>query len=205
MDLDELKTIWQRHDSQLENNLTLNEQILLQMKLDRTNNEFRKLMNFEVVSVICSFVVVLILIYFTFRQFWSPLYLALGFISGAIMLMYLVFSMLQLSGFSKLCSYDESVVKVQKELVFQKRRLLRFRKIEIVTIPLCMAAIFPLLSIAVYDFDILWYPGRYLIGVAVACAITIPVLIWLYRTFYDKRIASAEALLQSISEFEENK
>ncbi len=202
MEFDELKSLWQRHDSQLENNLTLNEQILHQLKLNRTSNEFRRLMNFEIVSVVAGSLAVLVIVYLAGIYSRLPLYAALGYVSGSIMLMCLIFSMLQLSGFSKLCGYNESVVKVQKELAFQKRRMLRFRKIEFITIPVCFMTCIPFLSKVIYDFDVLQYPGRYAIGVAVSCIITIPLMVWLYRVFYDKRVASAEALLKSIADFE---
>ncbi len=202
MEFDELKSLWQRHDSQLESNLTLNEQILRQLKLNRTHNEFRRLMNFEIVSAIGGFLAVLVIFFLAAPYSQTLLYAVLGYVSGGIMLMYLVFSMLQLSGFSKLCSYDESVVKVQKELAFQKKRLLRFRKIELVTMPVCFITCIPFLSKVIYDFDVLQYPGRYAVGVAVSCIVAIPLVVWLYRVFYDKRIASAEALLKSIANFE---
>jgi hypothetical protein len=201
MELDELKSLWQRHDSQLENNLKLNEQILRQLKLNRTGNEFRRLMNFEIASVVAGSPAVLAVAYLAGIS-RLPLYAALGYASGGIMLMYLVFSMLRLSGFSKLCGYNESIVKVQKELASQKRRMLRFRKIEFITMPVCFMTCIPFLSEVIYGFDMLQYPGRYAAGVAVSCTITVPLMVWLYRVFYDKRIASAEALLKSVADFE---
>ncbi len=204
MDLDELKTLWQCHDKQLENSLSLNEQILRQLKLNRTNNEFRKLMNFEVVSVVGGFLALLAIIFLATTYSRTPFDTLLGGISGAIMLMYLIFSMLRLTGFSKLCSYDESVVKVQKELALQKRKMLRFRRIELITMPVAFVACIPFLAKVIYDFDVLQYPGRYIVGVLVSCIIAIALVVWLYRAFYEKRIASAEALLKSITDFEDH-
>ena len=203
MELDELKSLWQNHDNQLENHLTVNAQILRQLKLNRAGNEFRRLMNFEIVSVIGEFLALAVIARLVIPYSQMPLYAALGYISGALMMMYLFFSMLRLAGFSKLCSYDESVVKVQKELASQKRQVLRFRRIELFTLPVCFITCIPFLSEVLYGFEMLQYPGRYAAGVAVSCMIAIPLTVWIYRVFYDRRIASAEAMLRSIADFEE--
>ena len=202
MELDELKSLWKHHDGQLENHLKLNEQILRQMKLNRAGNEFRRLMNFEIVSVIGEFLAVLLFTYLVIPYSLS-LHTSLGYLSGGMMLMYFVFSMVRLAGFSKLCSFDESVVKVQKELAFQKRRMLRFRRIELFTLPVCFVTCIPFLSEVIYDFDMLQFPGRYAAGVAVSSFVAIPLVLWLYRVFYDRRITSAETMLKSITDFEE--
>ena len=203
MELDELKSIWQYHDGQLENNLKLNELIFRQLKLNRAGNEFRRLMNFEIASGIGEFLALAVIAWLVIPYSLAPLYAAFGYISGGLMMMYLIFSMLRLAGFSKLCSYDESVVKVQKELAFQKRQVLRFRRIELFTLPVCFITCIPFLSETLYGFEMLQYPGRYAAGVAVSCMIAIPLTVWIYRVFYDRRIASAEAMLRSIADFEE--
>ena len=202
MELDELKSLWHNHDNQLENHLTVNAQILRQLKLNRAGNEFRRLMNFEIVSVIGEFLALAVIARLVIPYSQMPLYTALGYISGALMMMYLFFSMLRLAGFSKLCSYDESVVKVQKELASQKKQVLRFRRIELFTLPVCFITCIPFLSEVLYGFEMLQYPGRYAAGVAVSCMIAIPLTVWIYRVFYDRRIASAEAMLRSIADFE---
>ena len=203
MELDELKTIWKHHDSQLENHLKLNEQILRQLKLTHAGNEFRRLMNFEIVSAVGEFLAVLVIVYLAVPDSQFSLHASLGYLSGGMMLMYLVFSMIRLAGFSKLCSFDESVVKVQKELAFQKRRMLRFRRIELFTLPVCFITCIPFLAEVIYNFDMLQFPGRYAAGVAVSSVVAIPLVLWLYRVFYDRRITSAETMLKSISDFEE--
>ncbi len=205
MDSDELKALWQKQDGRLEEHLKLNEQILLQMKLNRVDNEFRKLMNFEIFSVIGSLILITVLAYLTFRYPWLSLYALLGYAAIGIVLMSLIFSMSVLTGFGKLRGYDESVVKVQKELAFQKKRLLLYRKIEIATVPILFAIILPLIFNTLYHADLFGYWKEYIIWAAIGCAVTISVGIWSNRIFYDKRIASAEALLKSIVEFEEDK
>jgi len=201
MELNELKSLWQSHDSRLEN-LTLNEQNFRRLKLTRTENEFRRLMNFEIVSAVGEFLAALVIICLVVIYSQILLYAALGYVSGGIMLANFVFSVFRLAGFRKLHGYDETVVKVQKELAFQKKRMLRFRKIELIAMPVCFITCVPFLSMAIYDFDVLRYPGIYAVCVAVSCVIAVPLVMWIYRAFYDKRIASAEALLKSIADFE---
>ncbi len=203
MELDDLKSLWKRNDNQLEKYLRINEQILRQIKLNRTSSEFHKLINFEVFSAIGGFLAIVLMAYFISLYDWKSQYAIFGYISMSILLLYLIFSISRLTAFSKFCGYDESVVKAQKELALLKKRLLRFRNIELMTMPVCFITIMPILSSAIYHFDILQYPVRYIMGIIITNMIAIPLVIWMYKIFYEKRIASVEALLQSINDFEQ--
>ena len=203
MDINELKALWHEQDSRLENNLRLNNQILFQMKMDKTNNEFRRLMNMEKrSSLIPSFIAIVVICYFTAIHSSSLIYLIGGILSVIIFTIWLIFSIIRIVGFNKLSCYDESVIKVQKEIAHLKRQMFRFRKIEFMTAPIFVAAFFPLGVKVVHHYDVNLFSAHYILMVIAASVIGVGIGMWGYRIIYDKRIASAETLLKSIADFE---
>lgn len=202
MELDELKSLWQKHDEQLENTLQLNDKILLYMKLDRVTHEFRKMMKSEQFSILLGAVAITVIVYFTIRYSSMWPYVVSGVMAVGVMSVYMIFALIRLTGFSKLGSYEESVLSVQKEIAFQKKRLFKFRKIEYLLAPLFIFSALNLLVKGFHHYDIYQYPLRYVLTAVVTCVIGIAGGMWYYRIFYDKRIASVEALLKSITEFE---
>jgi uncharacterized membrane protein len=84
-----------------------------------------------------------------------------------------------------------------------KKRTLQFRKIEYMSAPILIAVVFPFLEKLINHRDISLYSAQYILTVIGGSILGIAIGIWGYRSFYDKPIASAEALLKSIAEFEE--
>jgi len=202
MDINELKALWHEQDSRLENNLRLNNQILFQMKMDRSNSEFRRLMNGEKQQIIHGFILIVVIIYFTAKYSSSPTYLTCGILSFIITAVYFIFAIIRMVGFSKLSCYDESVIKLQKELGYRKKQMFRFRKIEYMLVPILIATLYILGNKVVYNIDISLYSVYNIVKILILSVIGIGIGMWGYRIFYEKRIASAEALLKSIADFE---
>ena len=205
MELSELNDLWQKQESRLDNHLWLNNQIVLQMKMDRTNGEFRRLMSMELIASIGCFLIIVFLAYFTVKYSSQLRYAVSGFVSIICFSVYSVFSLIRLIGFNKLSCYNESVVKMQKGIASLKKQMSWFRVIEFMIVPILLIALDVIGNKVINNIDVNLYSMRSILTEIIASIIAIFAGIWSYRIFYDKRIASAEALLKSIAEFEDEK
>ncbi|NOU60312.1 hypothetical protein [Marinifilum caeruleilacunae] len=202
MELDELKSLWEEQDKKLEANLKLNEDLLKKRNLDRSKGELQKPMIYEIFN--STMLVVLLIVFgsFIFKEKDNAYQLIAGLCSVLLSVMYLVFSMSKIAAFQKVDCYHLSVVQLQMRLEKLKRVILRYRKVELILTPLFIVVILPVFSKLLTGVDVFQKINSLVAPFVVGLLVAIPVMIYINRNLYDKKLENTRRFLAEIEELE---
>lgn len=203
MELDDLKNAWSQYDKKLSENLRINEELLRKMNINSSKRELQKILNYELISIVLLVLLISFVFFISFRfldqlQFSIP-----GFITIAVSLIYLAFGIDRIKGLLNIDYYGSPVVKVQREFLSLKRKVLRFRKYELILMPVYLLPLLPLLFKFMYDIDIYKNMRLLVFEVIIVLGLGYPLVIWIYKYFYGKKIRNAENLLLDLDKFED--
>jgi ABC-type multidrug transport system permease subunit len=202
MELDDIKKTWEAYDKKLSDSLQMNETLLRKLNLNTTRKEMQKLLGFEIFNIICAVAILLVVGAITNRYFLQPKFSIPGFIIIMVDLVYLVFGVKRTRDLLAIDYYSSSVVKLQKDVLTAKKRSLYFRKFEILLLPFFLLPMMPLLFKLMHNIDVYANVSMILVNALIMLAIAYPILLWIYKYFYDKKFKSAERLLAELKQFE---
>ena len=203
MELDNFKNSWEQYDKKLSDNLRLNEALLRKISLKSSKQEMKKLLIFELFNIV--FAVILILFVFSNSIYYihQIRFSIPGFICIASAIIYLIFSIVRLRAFLKMDYYGSPVVKVQNDLLSLKSQNLRFRKYELILLPVLILPSLPLLFKVVHNIDIYQHLYTLWIEMIIILGLAYPLVFLSYKYFYDKKFKNAEQHLSDLKNFEQ--
>lgn len=203
MELDDLKQAWSQYDTKLTENLKTNRELLKNMNLDRAKSAMDTPKNYEFFNVIIGFIV-LVFIAKSTVEYASDIRLL---ISGLFSLIWLAltfyFSVVRLKCIMNLDFFNQTIINTQNQLNTFKRKYLCFKKIEMYTFPIFIIVFPPIIGKALRGFDILSHPMRYSIAVIIGLVFAYPIMIWIYKNWYDKKLNATNQFLTELKKFKE--
>src|SRR5574344_70227 len=200
MEIDDLKRQWQSHEQNLDENLKLNREILKQVHFSRINSVFKYMGVAELFNLVVLLLIVIVYVPYTISYSEEAVYLWTGIATILMSLVYFVLSTIEWIGYLKITSSNENVLKKQKAIITQERRVARFFIIELVLALLITVAALPILfKLCNYDEWINRLPYYY-ISFAVLAAVGVTICCVLYR-YYVKKFKNAEEELKSIEQY----
>ena len=202
MELEDLKQAWSQYDQNLKENLKTNQELLRKMNLEKSKREMQKPLIIEIISVVISFLTVILFFGFSLRFISEVKFSIPGFTVTLLGIMYLTFAILKVNRFVKIEYYKSSIITLQKDLNKLNTLILRLRKIEVYLFPLFAISMFPILFKAMVDIDIYMNVKFFLLVVFFALGISYPVGFWITKYFYDNKIKDAKSFLDEINNFE---
>ncbi len=207
MELDELKRSWEEYDKKLSENLRLNEELLRCSNLDRSRREMSvtlKWLGFDMTAAAAFFV---LFFCWTILYCREPITLVCGGFFTLTMLFSFVSEARQLGILLRIDYYNTPVLELQKQLAKFDTTYKLGRKISAFILPILLPAglifittVFAALGLT--NINILAWPKLFVINCLVVLAITYPLLFWIYRNFFDKRLKAARQFLSELQEFE---
>lgn len=200
MELEELKQKWQAQEQHLNENLRLNSEILKQVHFSRINSTFKYMGVAEFLNLVVIVIVLIFYTRFTIQYCDDMLYFTFGAATLAIALVYFVLSSIEWIGYLKITSSNDSVLKKQKAVLTQMKRVAQFFVFEVALTPLFIAVAAPML-ILLRGYDVRSNFTYYLITIIIISILSIVLCMVLYR-YYVKKFKNAEAELKSIEEYE---
>lgn len=202
MELDEIKNIWSQYDEKLNKNLKFNETLLQKMNLNKSRLEMQKPLIYELISAMLVFLFTAYLIAISMRIINEPKFSVPGLIAAVITIIYFAFSVIRLNKFLKLEYYDSSILKLQKQIANLKYTTSRFLKFELILAPFLVLTTLPIMFKVIHNFNV--YENVLVASLVtifvIACSI--PLVIWIYKHLYAKKISNTEKLLKEIEAFE---
>lgn len=202
MELEEMKQKWMEYDQKLDRNLKLNEELLRKRHLDRSRQEMRTPVNYELFNIPTGVLFIIWIAGSTFQHAGDFRLLLSGLISLLSMVPVLIFSIMRLNAMSKIDYYNTSVVDLQKQISLVKKKYLLTRKLEMYWFPIFVISVIPILAMAMRHLDIFEHPYRYLTAIALALALGYPCMIWVYNNWYGKKLKNTSAFLEELRRFE---
>jgi hypothetical protein len=202
MELDELKQIWSQYDKKLTENLRLNEELFKKLNIDKSKREMNTPLNYEIFSIIGSAIFLTYILSSTFRFLDEIKFLVPGLITSLILILGLVFSIHRIKLFSSIDYYNTSVVELQKKLAQIKQIYLKYKKIELYSSPFLFISGILIVGKSLRNFDLYEHQFRYITAVVIVLAIMYPILIWIYKNMYEKKLKNSNDFLQELIRFE---
>ncbi len=202
MELDEMKEAWSRYDQKLTESLRLNEELLRKLNLDKSKREMGTPLAYEMVTAVLNCVGLLYLISTTVQYSWDIKYWAPGIITCVMMGVMTYFSIDRLRLMSAIDYYSEPVVVLQKKIGRLKQKFLLYRKIEFAIFPIFAIVAMPILCMALRHVDIYLYPWLYLSAFGMSVGMGYPLMIWIYKFCYEKKLKNANNFLAELNRFE---
>lgn len=203
MELDDFKNSWAEYDKKLSKNLRFNEELLQKMNLNSSRREMQKLLIYEVVSIFILIFLIFYILSNSIYYIYQLRYSIPGFIGVCVALIYLAFSFIRINDLLNIDYYGSAVVKVQKRILSLKRKTLRFRKYELILLPILVLPIIPIMFKAIHNIDIYRNLRLLIIEIVVVIGLAFPLFFWINKSLYDKKFKNAESLLKELEKFED--
>lgn len=202
MELDDLKNAWTKYDKRLTENLKFNEELLRKINLDRSKREMSTPLYYEFFTIIGGGILVLFILSSTLRFADNLVLLLSGILTIAMCLFGSVFTMQKINLLSKIDYYNSSILDLQKALAKVKKKYLQYKRGEIFLFPIFTLLAIPIVAKGLRNFDILAHSERYFIAIISALALGYPILIWIYKNWYEKQLQNADEFLKELNRFE---
>lgn len=202
MELDEIKNAWAQYDHNLVSNLKIDEETLRMVNLDRTKEQMEYPYISEMVELFGGVLVSAALVVLSFRLKEDPMYLILGLIAVLVGSLYIKNAHSKIGLLKRVKYYDTPVVKLQGELALIKKRILKYRKTELLIFPLYVLPIAALTSKTFYHVDVFGNATLFAVKFAIALAVAYLIVILIHKHLYDKRFKEVEKIIARLKEFE---
>jgi hypothetical protein len=204
MELDDIKKAWTSYDEKLNKNLKLNEEFLRELNLDKSKREMNAPFYYESTSLIIAGLLIIVISGYTYRYASEIVYLISGLLSILFCLIEFVFSFQKLKILTRIDYYNMSVIDLQKNVLTFKNKYLQYKKIELTYTPLFVVSLIPILGKGLRGFDFFSYYTMYIFITIIVLIISYPILIWIYKNLYDKKLKNTLQFLKELEVFEEN-
>ncbi|NLE63419.1 MAG: hypothetical protein GX612_06245 [Bacteroidales bacterium] len=204
MELDDIKNTWASYDEKLNKSLKLNEELLRKLNLDKSKREMKGPFYYETTSLIMTGLLIIVISGYTYRYGSEIVYLVSGLLSILFCLTEFVFSFQKLKILTRIDYYNMSVIDLQKNVLTFKNKYLQFKKIELTYTPLFVVSLIPILGKGLRGFDFFSYYTLYIFITIIVLIIAYPILIWIYKNLYDKKLKNTMQFLKELEVFEKN-
>ncbi len=202
MELDEIKKVWNYYDENLAQNLKVDEEKLRKESLEKTENQMDYPYTSEWVELIGGAIVAAAVLIMSVRLISEPRFFLAGLITVITGIVYMRFSYIKIGLLKQIDYYGMPMLKLQGKVAHVKRKILRFRKIELWLFPLYLLPIIPLFSKTFTNVDLFANVELLAVRSIGYMAITYFVIYLINRHMYDKRFARVEELIERLKEFE---
>ena len=202
MELEDLKSAWVQYDKKLTQNLKFNEELLRKINLEKSKKEMNTPLTYELISVTISVIFLLYIAFATIRFSNEFKFLLPGLITSIIVAIWVYNSVSKIRLLSNIDYYYSPIVELQKSVNIFKLKYQKYKKFELYSIPAFAIAAFPILGIAMRNFDIYEHPIRFIVGIVLSLILGYPGQIWIYTNLYEKKLKNATNFLDELSRFE---
>ncbi len=205
MELEELKKQWKQNDEILNQHLSVDEEQLKKVCFNKINHWFLNFRRLEFLNMLICIGLIVLFSYYANKYVHDFRYFATSLLTILFVLLNLILSTIEFVGYKKIISFNEEILKKQKEVIAQRKRVRAFFQIEISSLPFIFAFGLPAYYRSLYPgVDLLRHHYSYYIAIVIFCSvIAFALSLWLYRKYYVNYFKMAEKELSSISENEE--
>ena len=205
MELEELKKPWKQNDELLEQHLSVDEEQLKKVCFNKINRWFLNFRRVEFVNILVCIGLIVLYSYYAQKYISDFRYFGTSLLTILFVLLNLILSTIEFVGYKKIISFNDEILKKQKEIIAQKKRVGAFFQIEIASLPFIFAFGLPAYYRSLYPgVDLLRHHYSYYLFIVIFCSvIAFALSFWLYRKYYVNYFKKAEKELSSIYENEE--
>jgi hypothetical protein len=198
---DDIKNAWAQYDQNLAINLRTDEESLRMVNLDRTKDQMEYPYVSEMVELIGGALVGIAVIVMSLNLKEHPIYLLLGLMAVLVGSLYIRNALVKIGLLKRVNYYDTPVVKLQGELALIKKRILKFRKTELLIFPLYVLSLAALTSKTFYNVDVFGDVTLFVWKFAGALGAAYLIVFLIHKNLYNKRFKEVEKIIARLKEF----
>lgn len=188
MNIDELKSIWQNSNSQLENNSHFNLQTVELIQSQKVKSPITAVYRQRIMEIICHFIALVLLLFFIYKNITQLPYAISGIILTVLYTYLFINCYKQIRLLTAINSHN-SVIDIQRSLMRIQTYLLQFMRLSVLFIPTFLS--FPVvvpkaladLNIPIFgNFDIMQSSnGQWWYVEVITFLVLTPLGIWFYK------------------------
>jgi len=202
MELEDLKKVWTDYDKKLTENLKTNNELIRKMNLNNAKSTMDTPKRIEIVNVVFGFAFVLYVIFYTMEFSADYRLLISGVLTSIWFIISMILSIRLLNCITKVDFYNDSILKIQKQLNEFRKMYLIIKKYGLYTGPILVISMLPITVKALTGIDIFQVPIRYAIAVGLCLIVGYPISIWTYKNWYENKMIDTDRFLEEITRFE---
>jgi Na+/H+-dicarboxylate symporter len=202
MELDELQQAWGQYDKKLSESLKINEQLLKSMNLDKSKKEMNTPFAYELGSLIIVGVSMIFIIATTYKYAHIIELLASGILTSILLGLALIGAYKKVKLLSSIDYYRKPIVDLQKSLIQFDKLYLKCKKLELILFPVFVIVAIPILTMGLRGFNLLEHLGRYSIAFVSSLVLFYPVVLWIYKHWYSKKLSNVNDFIEELNRFE---
>jgi len=186
MNLENLKNQWADYDQKLEASLGLNQKLMRDSVLNKTNSALQRLARSVVIELFVGLATVIVLGLFIGDHIGQPMFLAPAILLHAFVIFQVAFDGYQWATLRNL-DYSSPMLDIQKKLAKLRAERIRVTKwtwwlAPLLWVPLLIVALKGLFGVSAYAvLNTNWLIANVLFGVAV-----IPLMVWVSKRYADR-------------------
>ena len=202
MEFEDLKQAWSDYDKKLSENLKTNKKLLREINLNRAKSAMDTPKNYEFLSLIIGALFFLYVLSSTIRFSGDTSLLISGILTSIWCLIITWLTVYKLKALTDLDFYREGLLVIQKKLVNVSKRYLLSKRFELYSFPLFAIIAAPILAKSLRGYYLFGSPERYMIGVGAGLLLGYPLIIWIYKHWYKKKIQDFDEFISELTKFE---
>lgn len=201
MELDDLKSMWLRHDKNLSDNLKINDIFLKKANLNASRRELLKPVLYEVSSFFPFIVLIPIAVILTLEFANDHLLLVTGIVLIIALMIGLALSYDKLKNYYGIGYFTSPIVQVQAQISKFKTSVLKARKTELLLVPFVFIGFMLLVLKKIHNINIGDVPEMTIPIISIGLFVVILATIFINKYLYDEKIKNAEGLLAELEKF----
>ncbi|GEM_PF-2429050 len=199
MELENMKTLWQEYDKNLQANTILNERMVKNMLAEKSNERLSSFTKMEYASLTLAGILLAIFVSMGYKvnsemQVLIPYIVSLTYFTFAV-----GWSIYKLRLLNNVDTYSDTIVSTRERV--EKLRLLfaREKVWSMILMPFLMCSLAPILHYWLWDSYFLDHYMAYVPRFVVGYGLFVVLTYWLYQTLYSKNI---KIILRNLEEIE---
>ena len=201
MELDEVKKAWEKYDKNLAENLKVDEDKLRRESLEKSEDQMEYPYISEMVEIIGGGLVGIAILILSLRLIEEPKFLLAGLLTLVIGAIYIRLSFIKIGLLKQIDYHGVPILELQGRVAEVRRKIMRFRKIEMFLFPFYGLPIIPLVTKTLYNIDLFANPKLLVVKGIFFLAITLVAILLINRHLYDKRFRRVEELIVRLNEY----
>jgi len=200
MELDNLKTVWQESNLQIESNLVLDSQKLKERTVNKSRSEMGKPLIHEILNIIVISITVIATCIGSIIYSNEPKFSVPGFIAVIIGCLYIYLTIKKAKSLSNIDYINLTIIEIQKEISNFSILILKFRKLELIMFPFFIISILPITFITIQNRDLYHDLSFFLFEIIFIVGLGFLGIFWVNKNLYDKKIKRVQRFLQELTE-----
>ncbi|BFM45298.1 hypothetical protein CFS9_39390 [Flavobacterium sp. CFS9] len=202
MDITNLKEVWKQYDNKLAKSIRLNEIVLRKANLNASKKEMTKPLKYELWSAIFFLSMIFLATYWIMKYKDNLPLLFCSIMLLSALLYNMVLSVKKLRFFYSIDYYNADVISLQTKVLSVKRSILKYRKTELILLPITFITSMVLFTKQLHHIDFWTYKSILVPVMTIGLLISFLGTFLVNRFIYDKKIMKTENLLQELRNYQ---